>query len=221
MSMTAKSVLDRVQRLLHDVGEDRWPRSTLLEYLSDAQQALVSARPDATAEVRNLQLTATAMQEIPEDAYAFLGAIRNMGTDGMTPGPAIRNRLLAEKETADPAWDDALTATNVREAVYDDMTPRVFWVSPIPQAAVYIAARVSVMPAALEDEATDVLAVSEAYRQTLVLWTAASAYEENTDAGSLQLAQQYRATGLQLIGVKAQADQKVTVSATGPVGQPQ
>lgn len=218
MAMTAASLLDRLQRILSDVPEDRWTRETLLSYLSAAQQQIVTLRPDANAEVRSIQLLPGALQTIPDDAHAFLGAIRNMGADGETPGRAIKNKLLAEKESADPAWDDAMEGSVVREAVYDDMTPRQFWVSPLVPAApvVQIAARLSVLPAELANEA-DALEVSETYREPILYWAASMAYDENTDAGSLSTAERYRGFAMQLLGVKGQADQKVTRSTSGPV----
>lgn len=218
MTMQASEVLDRVQSLLSDSGADRWSRATLLNYLSDAQQYLVAAvRPDANAEARSVAvIVSTSQQSIPSDTFMFLGAVRNMGATGTTPGRAIQNMTLAEKEKSDPAWDSGLEGSEVLQAIADPMTPKTFWITPIIKAGttLEIAIRVAVMPTALTTE-TDVLEVHEGYRQFLLYWTASLAIDENTDAGSKNKAAAYRQSALQTISLKMHGDAAGSQSAAG------
>jgi len=97
--MQAKAILDKAEVLLLDPTNVRWPRNQLLDYLNDGQREVVIYRPDASMEDRVVALVdASTRQTLPANGLRLLDVVRNMGTDGATPGaPLLTGKFLTRK----------------------------------------------------------------------------------------------------------------------------
>lgn len=147
---TVREVLWAACGLLNDSAPQfrRWPESELVKWLDDAQLAVLKYLPSACARVDAFKLAPGTKQSIAEVAAAsldpgdgstapttsygvqFLGLVRNMGADGVTPGRAIR---VVDRDLLDahnPDWHAATAATAVKHFVHDPQTPRAFYVTP-------------------------------------------------------------------------------------------
>ena len=152
-STLVKDVLYRVSAQLHDISPQftRWTERELVLWLNDGQKAIAKYMPSSCARVDAIKLvtgTKQSIEKIPaasvkpgdgstaSDVYgSYLQSVmRNMGTDGLTPGNAIR---LVDREVLDvnnPSWHTA-TATTVSQWMFDPRMPKVFYVSPgVPSA---------------------------------------------------------------------------------------
>jgi hypothetical protein len=131
--MVIKDIMDRVATLYNDADYERVSQTRYINFLDDAFQQLVIARPDSHAKTMVMQLDPGTKQTLPGDMLALIDIYRNMGQDGVTDGPPIwqvnRKDLdyFADWHTA-PAVDP----TAISEYAYDTKTSKLFWVSPAP-----------------------------------------------------------------------------------------
>lgn len=151
MARTAlvREVLGRVSTLLEDISPQftRYTEAELLMWLNDAQMAIATYLPLETTAVYAVKLKQGTRQSIESinaaDALTADGAtpsapirglllrdvVRNMGTDGMTPGKPVRIVDRDDLDQTDPNWHTTVASTAKRFA-YDPAAPRVFWVYP-------------------------------------------------------------------------------------------
>jgi hypothetical protein len=148
-TLLVAAVLSRVSILLQDTVPQyqRWPEAELVNWLNDAQVAIAKYLPDectvsgalklANGTRQMIETVATADFKLPSGAAPavaingnrFVAPLRNMGADGLTPGRAIRLVDRDDLDSQDPDWHTR-TGTAVASVMYDEMTPRVFWISP-------------------------------------------------------------------------------------------
>lgn len=139
MTVSAQSVINRVQVALQDTTGIRWPEAELLLWLNDAQREIVLYKPDAGAVNEVMQLVPGTRQSIPATGNRLLRITRNMGSNDLTnPGRAVR---IVSREILDgqyPDWHskslsagtDAAHGATVKHYCYDEQDPRHFYVFP-------------------------------------------------------------------------------------------
>lgn len=147
-AVTVREVLGAVSVLLNDSAPQfkRWPESELVGWLDDAQMAIAKYLPAAASRIDALKLAAGSKQSIEAVPAAslipgygtapavtfgleFLGAVRNLGADGLTPGRAITvvDRSLLDAQDVD--WHSK-PGPVVKHVVHDPRIPRSYLVFP-------------------------------------------------------------------------------------------
>ena len=129
-TLAISTAIDRIERLLSDASNVRWPEATLLKYLSDAQRLIVTVKPDTNPSHDTFELVAGTKQSIPDGRFRILRVARNMGTDGATAGRHIGMTDFDALNAADPDWHSATAAEVVQNAALDPDDPKTFWVYP-------------------------------------------------------------------------------------------
>lgn len=146
-----KDFLFTVCTTLQDVSPQftRWPERELVTYTGFGQRAIAKYLPQSCSRVDAIQLPAGTKVDLTKvlaanikpgdgttgvDSYgiALLEVVRNMGSDGLTPGRIVRVVDRYTKDTNDPLWHTRV-GTEVREFVFDKTLPRVLYVSPACQ----------------------------------------------------------------------------------------
>lgn len=158
--MKALELVERVARDLNDYEEGRrhvrWSAAELLGYLTDAMRAVVLLRPDAYSVTVPVQLsTGSTKQSIPADGARFLGIVRNMGADGLTPGLPVTPVKREDLDAANQDWHVEGFSAVVDHFVYDDTVPTIFYVTPPPAAGVYVDLSYAKIPQAIESAESD------------------------------------------------------------------
>lgn len=143
-----RDVLFRVSDALQDLRPQfkRWTQASLVTYLNDGQRAIAKYVPQSCSRVDAVKLVPGTKQSlafipaasvIPGDGSAardmagnsLLSVVRNLGSDGQTPGNAIR---IVDHDILDlysPGWHSE-TGTEVSGFVYDPRTPKYYYVTP-------------------------------------------------------------------------------------------
>lgn len=112
--VTVKHLVLMALDLLKDEGNDYWDEADLVNFYNRSASATVNLRPDANTVNAVIKLAAGASQTIPSRGNAIVDIIRNMGTDGATPGPALTvtdKQLMALYE---PEWPEATQDAEAR-----------------------------------------------------------------------------------------------------------
>lgn len=137
--MQASDVLRLVSGALQDLEpgmEARWKWTGgaadtvgLLDFLNAAVRTVIMHRPDLTAVTESLQLVPGMRQRIPDKALTLIELVRNMGTDGVTPGESI---MLADADVLrGMSCNGVTTARAIENYSYDRLVePRCYFVFP-------------------------------------------------------------------------------------------
>lgn len=143
-----REVFKRVTDLLEESPQwTRWGENELVNWLNDAQFAITKFAPQLCSRSDVVKLKPGTKQSIESIAASdikpgdgsigvaingtsTLGIIRNMGSDGLTPGEAIRGPVSRKvMDTQTPTWHQ-VTGPAVKLWVFDPQTPRYFYVYP-------------------------------------------------------------------------------------------
>ncbi|MDR2076903.1 MAG: hypothetical protein LBP61_08265 [Desulfovibrio sp.] len=185
--MLAGEILKRARDDLQDAEGVRFTTEMLLEWLSDAQRALVLLRPDAGAVIRTVRLSrGSTLQSLPADGVRFLGVLRNMEPgEGETflPGRAVALTTLEALNAGVPLWHSQGESRVVYEYAPDETTPSHFWVSPPPAENVWVEIKYALNPPELtgEDREITVFATFAEPLREYVLYRAYSRNDQPID----------------------------------------
>lgn len=150
-TILVREVLGRVSRLLQDISPQfiNFKEAEAVDALNDAQLAIAKYIPGAGARVDAVQLVPGTQQSIESIAAArikpgngvpqtqavrgvsLLGVRRNMGADGLTPGPVIRIVNQEKLDAQDANWHmPSRASTVVQLFTFEPLTPLYFSVYP-------------------------------------------------------------------------------------------
>jgi hypothetical protein len=206
-TITAEDCIGKAALILKDEGFDRYTGDELLGWFNDGQREVVTYKPDAYVVTNPLKLAEGTLQEIPGTAVSLIEVVRNMGSDGETPGDHIRlidKRFLNAQR---PSWASDSPSATVRFYMYDDRVPRRFEVYP-PQPAAnqgYVLVSCAETPPDLGKDAEDTtMLVDDIYANAIVHYIVAKAVSGEPEHTSLAAA--HMSMFLQAMGVKEEVE---------------
>jgi len=207
-TVTAKTIIDKATIQLIDLTNIRWTRAELLAWLNDGMRQIVTIQPSASSTTVSKQLVAGTRQTIPDDGWLLLAIYRNMGTNGSTPGRAIR---IISREILDgfnPNWNTDTATAEVRNYIYSNQDQLAFYVYPPNTGTQYVELNYSAQPADLTSE-TQVIPIFDVFQSALVDYILYRACSKDAQyAPGLQLASQYSASFV--AAVKGKTESEVT-----------
>lgn len=205
-TVTAKTIIDKATIQLIDLTNIRWTRAELLSWLNDGMRQIVLIQPSASSTTSVVQLQAGTRQYIPDDGWLLLSIYRNMGTNGTTPGRAIR---IISREILDgfnPNWNTDKATAEVRNYIYTNQDQLAFYVYPPNTGTQYIEINYSAQPTDLTTE-TEVIPIFDVFQSALVDYILYRACSKDAEyAPGLQLAQQYSAAFVAAIQGKTESE---------------
>lgn len=210
---TAASIISKARITLQDLAAVRWTDAELLGYLNDGQREICMLRPDACAVVASMPLVAGTRQQIPDAGTAILKVVRNMGSNGTTPGRAIRHVLMDTLDSNIPNWHTVSPAAEILHAMTDARMPQFFYVYP-PAAT---GTQVEVVYAAPPGDVAalgDTINVDDVFSTPLLDYVLFRAYTKDQDIpNGTERATAHRALFDAAMNGKAQADAVVAPKA--------
>lgn len=210
--MLSNVVINLARDALNDVAEVVWSDADLLSYLNDATLAIVNIRPDANSVIANVALAAGSLQTLPAGGRRLLDVMRNV-----TGGGAIQRTERAIIDALNPDWH-GIESTTVRAYVYDDRTPKYFWVFPaIPSGQTpSVELMYAAQPTVITNPAAENFPLDDSYAPAAVEWVLYRAWSSDDESSpNYQRAQAKYQSFLTLLGQKTQADSLVSPSNPG------
>lgn len=140
--MLATDIITRVSIALFDQTNVRWSQAEIVNYINDGQAQIILYRPDANSVTGSIRLVTGSKQSIPlaqttdpngvalPPGIRFLRVIRNMGSDGRTPGRSIRECSSVALDNELPDWHWLNPAAAVQHYIFDNIAPQNFYVYP-------------------------------------------------------------------------------------------
>lgn len=203
--ITANEVLIKCNILLNDPAFVRWPKVELLDYLNDAEKAIVIRRPDAfCADVDSFVCSAGTKQTLPDDALRLIDIVRNES------GRAIRGPF--ERDTLDtnyPDWYAGDTATFAELFIYDERNPKTFYLYPgvVQGSAITLVYSKSPPPIALTEVEVSYLSLDDIYVNAIVEWILYRCYMKDAEyAANPNKSMMHQNAFKTQLGEKSQAD---------------
>ena len=207
-SVTVKHLLDLVVDVLQDEDYDEWDEPRLIDWYNIVVRKVVAAAPQANAVVDAVKLAQGVRQFIPARGIAFIRGIRNMGTDGQTPGAAVIHSSLDVIQAFDLNWSSASAAAAIETVIPDPANPAAFFVSPPADGTSYLEIEFSQMPDPITyddngDWESELVGVSEGFVDVVLNGVLAKAYERDSDfPGNQQRHMMYHNRGLGALGIQ-------------------
>jgi hypothetical protein len=222
--MLASDLITGVSIALQDTSFVRWSIAELLLYLNQGQKEIASFKPNASVTSASVQLVQGSKQSLPSGGLVLIDVPRNMGTDGATPGNAIRIVSRGILDAQIPGWHAAALASNtVKHYVYTPFDPTRFYVyPPQPASPSYVEIVYGKMPTDVAANANPLalpsgsVSVDDIYTPALHNYVMYRAFSKDSEvAANAQLAQgYYTAFTSQLMGkVQGEAAVKPTKGA--------
>lgn len=211
-TITVTQLLNRVSVILQDPTNVRWPQAELLDWVNDGQREIATYKPNAFVKNESKQLVTGTKQTLPADGVSLIDVVRNMGTNGSTPGNAIRAVSREILDSQIPGWHASTAAATVKHFIYNPLDPKTFYVyPPQPNAAQN---QVEMVYVASPTDATlnSTITLDDIYLSALVNYVLFRAYSKDAEfAANVQLSQGYFAM------FKGNLEGKVTAeAATNP-----
>lgn len=212
MTIAASVIFDKVKRILQDETNVRWTVADLVGWFNSAQREVALLKPDALSSNTSKQLAAGTKQSIPESGLRLLDVIRNLGTDGTTPGLAITGIPRKVLDTTLPDWHSSTPSAVAKRFVFDERDPLTFYVFP-PQPATgqgYVELLISLAPTditVVSNEPSGNLSLPDLYENAIIDHILYRAFSE--DSGNplgAQKAQMHYAAFATALGQKVQAE---------------
>jgi hypothetical protein len=180
-TILASAILSEVDTVLLDTAKTRWPDAEKLVYLNAGQRQIVFFKPDAYVVNDVYSLVAGTKQSIPDGTNSFQNAsavtlregvalvkvVRNMGTDGLTPGaiiPPIGSDML---DNYNPDWHGESQVAAVNNYAFNDEDPKRFYVTPPNAGTGYVEVIYSALPLDVASVST-AITLSDVYRDSLM-----------------------------------------------------
>ncbi len=222
MALTPNDILTRSSDILQDTTHVRWPMDELLRYLNDGRREIAIVRPDLYAKVSVVTLLLGTKQDIPTDGARFIDAIRNVLPVGNTAGRAVR---IVEREVLDaqrPDWHNE-TPGEVKHFMYDERTPKVFYVYP-PAAAgnkLEIAYSQTPQEILMANISSEQLTAEDIYAGALVDYVCYRAFSKDAEyAGNAARAQSHYQQFMNALGVGIRSSVAVSPNTSNLGGMP-
>lgn len=180
-TVLASTLINTVSSDLLDSTNDRWSRAELLGYLNDGQLAICVIKPDVYTVTDVIKLSAGSKQSAPADCIQFQKVLRNMGTDGLTPGKAIPLVSMQHLDLVAPSWHSATASAVTKHWIFEEKNPKVFWVYPKSDGTGYVEAIMCKIPANIATEALAII-LDDIYRVALYHYMMHRSYLKDADS---------------------------------------
>jgi hypothetical protein len=216
--MLASVIITRATDILQDTTSVRWPTDELLRWASDAQREIVLYKPEASVTNTTLSLTTNqTKQSLPSTALTLISIVRNMGTNGATPGRAVR---LIQREVLDaqlPNWHSETGAAETKHYMFDNRDPRTFYVYPKPSGTLYLECVYSVAPTDLTST-SQALSLNDIYANIILDYMLYRAYSKDAEyAENVQRALAHYTAFSNALGIKTRNDNEKSPNANSPM----
>lgn len=211
-TVLAQVIVQKASITLKDQQGRRWTPSELLSYLNDGQREIGILRLDAITVKKNISMVVGSEQTLPADCIRLVDITHNMG-GGAAIGDPITLIDRDELDTTAAQWRTTGAQDTVIHYVYDARVP-LTWECYPPQgnAGKFVRAAVAVMPVDCTIDGVDegststAIAISDIYQTALMEYVLYRAYDKNDQSRNVNEAQRFRASFMQRLGLKTQAD---------------
>lgn len=214
-TVTVASVIDKVATLLQDATHIRWTEDELLGWLNDGQREIVFYKPNSFVKNVAVQMATGTKQSLPADGVQLIDVVRNMGTNGSTPGRAVRITIREILDSQVPNWHAATPETTVKHYMYSVQDPKNYYVYPPNTGTGFV----EIVYGAAPTNATlaSTITLDDIYQTVLVDYMLYRAYSKDTEfAADAARATQHQTAYLSALTGKAKVEVVANPNSSAP-----
>lgn len=201
--MLASDIIDRARIVLNDADGVRWLDAELLKWINDGQRVIALVRPDASVGMVTKTLDAGTKQTIPNDGLRLLDVVKNGA------GRAVRHVDRDILDTQNPNWHNETGVASVKNFIYDNRNPKVFYVYP-PAGSGGTAATLDLVYSKNPTDVTttgSTVDVADIYADPLLNYVLHRAYSKDAEfAQNFELSGTYLQIFQAMLGIKTGKD---------------
>lgn len=197
---------------LRDADADVWQQSEIHSAINEAEKVIVSFRPDASAIDYELDCAEGIKQSLPANANRLLDVKFNVGANS-APGRSVHRKAAVDLDSINPNWRSASANAVVREFIYDDREPLIFYVYPPASADAKLQISYSRTPPAygVVDANTSTM-VGDLYEPAIIEWALYRLFGFDVENSvNMSRSQQRLATFQSMMGVKIQSESQYSI----------
>ena len=189
-NITFLYVVGIVAEILQDESDSSaergWTEETLLDYVNLTQRRIVSLAPQANPITAIMKLASGTKQSIPSGGIALINVIRNIDTNGITPGMAITPSLKNIIAFYDLNWSIATPVQQIYNYMPSTADKTIFYNYPPSDGTGYVQLEFSQVPPIINyeedgDWENALIGVKEQYIDALINGMLALAYKKDSD----------------------------------------
>lgn len=179
-TITGQLLADKAAGLIHDTAKVRWTDVDWLSWLNDGQRDAVLVKPDINVANATVALVPnTTKQSLPSDGTLLIDLVRNMGSDGATPGRAIRVVSKDSLDATSPTWHTDPAIGYVTNYVYDPRDPKNYYIYPQVSSTYYVEMRYARLPVELAS-LSDTISLDDIYANAILNYMLFRAYSRDS-----------------------------------------
>lgn len=205
MPIIVQDVIARTGDLLLDVALKRWKLAERVRWGNDAMAAILNRKPSAFSTREIVSLVEGTYQTIPERGAVLLDVMRNIATNGTSPGRAIRRTDRQLLDDTDPDWHTRDLKGQVRQFTFDDRAPKIFYVSPPAIAGTKVELMHAALPDPADENGTGTFAIGAEYMEAVVNYICYRAKSQDSEMGNAADAQAFYAAFQSALGEQGAA----------------
>lgn len=209
---TVGSIIDLVRRKIIDEDGDQLTDPELIQLYNLTLLEIVTNAPSAYTRTKNVQLIAGAKQTLPPGDLALVKVIRNMGTDGLTPGRVVRVTTLDILSQIYPEWFAETPQAEVEDWLPTLDYPEQFYVVPPNDGTQFVEVEAATTPPLSAWDAggvweNDVFPMRDHFVNAAINGILYMAYDDDSDIpGNTPRSQLYYQRFLQALGLQQQTE---------------
>ena len=208
-TFTVGTVLSLVKKKIVDETNVDYSQIELLTLYNITNREIVKLMPRAYTKLNTLLLAVGNKQKIPSPGMVIIEVLRNMGTDGSTPGRTVRETTMEIMKKFVPFFSThvALTDSSIWDWWPVPQEPESFFVHPQSDGSGYVELEYSAPPTDVVYDAggiylTTTIALSDIYLTAIIDGMMFQAYDDDTDIpGNTPRSGVYYARFLQDLGI--------------------
>lgn len=211
MSANIQELAARITTVLRDTGYDSWTLPSIHDAILEAEKTIVIFRPDASAVDREFACVEGIRQSLAAltgpAAYRLLKVKYNLSSEGF-PGRSIYLVSEGDLDAMHPDWRSDPVGTAIREFMFDQREPLLFYIYPRVAAGTKCQISYSAVPAAygVVDENT-VTNISDLYAPMIIEFALYRLFGHDTEGSANYARSQQRLANFQaMMGVKVTAE---------------
>lgn len=211
--ITAQTIATRARLVINDVLGTRWIDSEVLDWVNAGEAAIAAIEPIAYVVTETLTLVAGTKQVLPTAGISLVDVVRNMGTDGNTPGDVVDSMERKVLDSLRPSWHSEATDASVLLFIHNPRDPSKFYVYPPQPASGFGQIEVEYLkvPPALTS-LSDALNLRDLYQEALLNYVLFRMYSKESKDGDKSLAETYYSAFIAAVGARTQSERTIDSS---------
>ena len=206
--------IDMAERKILDESNDEYSEQNLLDLYHLAIKEIINLVPRAHTESKIWKTAPSTRQVCPADAVELVDAVMNMGTDGATPGAAIRETTLGIMKALLPGWESDAAAAVTEHFMRLPESKTEFLIYPKSLGTHHLMGRVTTIPAkVLWDSNGDfklaVIPIDDTFSSAIINGMVYIAYDDDSDIpGNTPRSEKFYQRFLTDLGLRSQREVK-------------